>query len=548
MRYTMEQPQRWWKWRICTSGSSSPPRGVLPFSLRVCCVLLVGLLARAVSSSQPAAFVTHSNDTLLLNGRAFYFLGANAYYLMEEAAKRDTQTVKALFQTARAMKMTVVRTWGFNDWPDSFYAAVIQYRPGVFNERALRALDYVIYQARLHDIRLLIPLVNNWDDYGGMNQYVRWRAESDSSDTPLAQQRYTPADRMRLIEGGYGRSYRFAINAQFGHDDFYSDPIIRGWFRNYIATILNRLNTITNIRYKDDPYIFGWELANEPRSSDRTAQRVYHWSVEMSSYIKSLDQNHLVGTGEEGFDISPAAYSMSSYNNQHWLFDGSNGVSFTGNNVIQTIDFASCHVYPESWNLSTAAGNVWMEDHRRLAKTAGKPLIVGEFGVRNQKVATYDSWLTTALWDDIAGSMVWQILEGSRGDLQGVGFRCSEEPVLCSHLGEFGEKFMAKSRTGSPARPERVTLQQNYPNPFNGLTTIIYTLPTDAFVELSVYNAIGRQVATVVKGMQAAGERRALLDAASLASGVYFYRLQVGNGQGFGARSFSQTRKLVIIR
>lgn len=67
-----------------------------------------------------------------------------------------------------------------------------------FNEGAdgLQRLDYVIAKASQLDIRLIIPFVNNWKDFGGMDQYVRWR-------------------------GG-----------QF-HDDFYTDPIIRTWCKEW---------------------------------------------------------------------------------------------------------------------------------------------------------------------------------------------------------------------------------------------------------------------------------------------------------------------------
>lgn len=58
--------------------------------------------------------------------------------------------------------MTVVRTWAFFDSNDSLNPAVIQLSPGAFNERALCALDFVLWQARQSGIRLILPLVNNW--------------------------------------------------------------------------------------------------------------------------------------------------------------------------------------------------------------------------------------------------------------------------------------------------------------------------------------------------------------------------------------------------
>jgi hypothetical protein len=268
----------------------------------------------------------------------------------------------------------------------------------------------------------------------------------------------------------------------------------------------------------------------------------------MSAYIKSVDPNHLVGTGEEGFDISPAGYSIAMYNNQRWLFDGTAGVAFSGNCVIPTIDFASCHLYPEVWYLSNSAGGVWIRDHIRAAQGAGKPLVVGEFGVREHQTATYESWLTTALYDNAAGALVWQVLEGPRTDREGYGFRCSEQEQLCSRLREAGGQFIAKSNGELPPRPQTFRLLQNYPNPFNSLTTISYSLSADVFVNLSIWSALGEHVATVVDGYQSAGERKEVFDGHLLASGAYFCRLTVEHVPGADRASFRQTRKLLLLR
>jgi len=92
----------------------------------------------------------------------------------------------------------------------------------------------------------------------------------------------------------------------------------------------------------------------------------------------------------------------------------------------------------------------------------------------------------------------------------------------------------------SPSSPTRFFLGQNYPNPFNPATTIGYELPHASRVTLKVYNMLGQEVATLVKETKPAGVYIVQFDAGSLASGVYFYRLQAGN--------FVETRKLVVLR
>ncbi len=74
--------------------------------------------------------------------------------------------------------------------------------------------------------------------------------------------------------------------------------------------------------------------------------------------------------------------------------------------------------------------------------------------------------------------------------------------------------------------PEHVTLAQNYPNPFNPATSITFSLPKTMQVRLAVYDALGRQVSTVVDGVRSAGTHSVQLDASGWASGVYFYTLE----------------------
>ncbi len=88
--------------------------------------------------------------------------------------------------------------------------------------------------------------------------------------------------------------------------------------------------------------------------------------------------------------------------------------------------------------------------------------------------------------------------------------------------------------------PLSFTLEQNYPNPFNPTTTIAYALPAASEVSLTVYDVLGRAVATLVDARQPAGRHEAAFDASPLPSGVYIYRLQAG--------SFSAARRLVVLR
>jgi hypothetical protein len=88
--------------------------------------------------------------------------------------------------------------------------------------------------------------------------------------------------------------------------------------------------------------------------------------------------------------------------------------------------------------------------------------------------------------------------------------------------------------------PIHLSLAQNFPNPFNPTTTIVYSLSNREFVELSVFDLLGRKTATLASGVTEPGEHRITFDAGGLPSGVYFYRLRT--------RDFEQTRKFVLLR
>ncbi len=88
--------------------------------------------------------------------------------------------------------------------------------------------------------------------------------------------------------------------------------------------------------------------------------------------------------------------------------------------------------------------------------------------------------------------------------------------------------------------PEGYALDQSYPNPARDRTMIRYTLGAPSQVTLTVYDVLGRRVATLAEGMQAAGTHDVQFDSAALASGTYFYRLGTEVGQ--------QMRKMVVVK
>jgi hypothetical protein len=77
--------------------------------------------------------------------------------------------------------------------------------------------------------------------------------------------------------------------------------------------------------------------------------------------------------------------------------------------------------------------------------------------------------------------------------------------------------------------PSETSLLGNYPNPFNAQTTINFNLPEAGAVNLSVYNLMGQKVVTLIDSELPAGEHSVIWDGSNAASGVYFYKLQIGD-------------------
>lgn len=117
------------------------------------------------------------------------------------------------------------------------------------------------------------------------------------------------------------------------------------------------------------------------------------------------------------------------------------------------------------------------------------------------------------------------------GTLQLTNFTANEKDLTASVSS--GEQLLG-------TLPEKYVLGNNYPNPFNPSTTIEFSLPERADVQLNVFNIIGKKVATLVSEELQAGEHTVRFDASQLSSGMYFYRIQAGD--------FVSTQKMMLVK
>jgi hypothetical protein len=96
--------------------------------------------------------------------------------------------------------------------------------------------------------------------------------------------------------------------------------------------------------------------------------------------------------------------------------------------------------------------------------------------------------------------------------------------------------------------PYEYSLEQNYPNPFNPSTTISYSVPTKGFILLKVYDALGKEITTLVEEEKSEGTYQVTFNAYSLTSGIYFYRLIASNSSENSSNDFSKTKKMMLVK
>ena len=153
----------------------------------------------------------------------------------------------------------------------------------------------------------------------------------------------------------------------------------------------------------------------------------------------------------------------------------------------------------------------------------------------NGFIARYDGAGNVRWVDHVTdqGVIVYLVAVDSSGDLyrlsHSIDSGCPGAPWWFYEGTAFLAKYSASKITSSEPVleiPATAALASNYPNPFTHTTTIEYAVPVSGRVRLSVYDILGREVATLVDGVRQAGAHAAVFDGASLPNGRYLYRLE----------------------
>jgi mannan endo-1,4-beta-mannosidase len=235
--------------------------------------------------SPPSNFVTTQNGKFMVNGKPIRFVGTNAYWLPSLFTDADIDSTLGNMSTAG---IKVVRLWGFNDVetiPDKgTWFQLIANGTTKVNDGpdGLQKLDTIMRIADKHKMYVLLSLTNNWNP----------------------RSNGTPSTARNTLSNDFGGMDAYVRNfGQGKHDQFYTDPKILATFTDYISHVVKR--------YANSPTLFAWELANDPRCSSSlpaspecTPQTITRWHSQIAQVVKSLDPNHLVSSGNQGFQCT----------------------------------------------------------------------------------------------------------------------------------------------------------------------------------------------------------------------------------------------------
>jgi mannan endo-1,4-beta-mannosidase len=277
--------------------------------------LALGLAALAsalpsthTSVARAASFATTNGTRFVIDGQTGYFAGTNSYWIGFLTNNKDVDLVMDHISQSG---LKILRVWGFNDvtkkpgsgtvWFQMLSSSGSQINTG---SDGLQRLDYVVKSAESRGVKLIINFVNNWDDYGGMSAYV----------------------------SAFGGS----------KETWYTNSKAQTQYRKYISTLVPR--------YQNSTAIFAWELANEPRCKGCSTDVIYQWATNTSAYIRSLDPNHMITLGDEGFGLP---------GNTTYPYGTSEGVDFVKNLGVKDLDFGTIHMYPQSCKMESLSTDAY---------------------------------------------------------------------------------------------------------------------------------------------------------------------------------------------
>ncbi len=354
----------------------------------------------ATGCSHSPSFVSVRDGNFVRDGKTCTFIGTNFWYgpiLASEGRGGDYARLTRELDTLKALGITNLRVLAGGDGPDGVFSRIeptLQTAPGVYNDTLLVGLDRFLAELGKRDMHAVLFLNNSWEWSGGYGQYLEW-ATGEKALIPLIDGYWPFMQQMRKFQ-----------TSRESQELFY----------NHIRAMVGRTNSITGKPYKDDPAIFSWQIGNEPRcfSDDPEVRSGFiGWLTESARLIKSIDPNHMVSTGNEGFFGCEQDWELTEQVNS-----------------IPGVDYMTIHIWPYNWEWAKAddlEGSLpnaiakteeYIASNAELAKRLGLPLVCEEFGFprdgfspsRDATTSSRDAYYAfvfSHVGDDLQGANFW---------------------------------------------------------------------------------------------------------------------------------------------
>lgn len=368
-------------------------------------LFLVVIIILDTSAQHPAtAFVTIRDGKFYREGHAYFYLGTNYWQGMNlgtELQGSDRGRLRRELDQMKKCGISNLRILALSEGPDNSPYRIlpaVQDEPGVLKEEMLVGLDFLLDELKKRDLTAVVVLNNFWQWSGGMGQYVKWHT---GDNIP-----YPPPH-----ENGDWNTFQKYIAR------FYTIPAAINQSNEAIKSVVNRKNTVNGILYREDPTIMAWELANEPRGVDQI-ESMYVWINNTATLIKSLDRNHLVTTGAEGYTASPE----------------SSGTDFIKMHSSEAIDYTTAHIWIQNWSWYDPANHKtgysaakqkminYLLKHAEESKRLGKPFVLEEFGIMKDN-GSFDPTASTINRDEYYRDVFEQVYQlAKHGKACGVNF------------------------------------------------------------------------------------------------------------------------------
>ncbi|KAL6755973.1 glycoside hydrolase superfamily [Haematococcus lacustris] len=409
-------------------------------------ILLLLVVAALAMTTHAASFVTRSGHQLRADGKPFYFLGANAYWLQDAAKYNDRRgEVDNFFKYCNKRGLTVIRMWGFNQGCPS--------SKGVYDPAQMAGYDYIINSAAQHNIRLIIALGNTWSAYRSPEDFFHIAGVDPTNKTLL---------------------------------DWYGSRALRDLYKDHIWNMVTRKNSINGREYRQDPTIMMWDVINEPRCPGCTQpwqqQVQLSFIKEMADWVEGIATQQLVAVGTEGYYMDPANVR---YNPGAGAF--CEGEDWVAMSRISSVDVTTAHIYdrqleavPPTWRSANFEDvlNFFlqsMSSHERMSRSVGKPYIMEEFNLIRptytpvQQAMLFQMVYDYLLWNAqqggaFAGAMFWNAGTGSNVYDDGYNIYLDEPdvaPPAVIPTPSGGKPSTSSSSTAATPQPVRQAIVAN---------------------------------------------------------------------------------------